>query len=147
VLPQGVGDFEICVVNADGTGLQQLTDSPGESKLPAWSPDGSTIAFVTNRDGWPSLPDYTPLGYDRGRFGDEEIYLMNADGSDQVNLTNNPREDDAFPAWSRSGQLIFSRYGCLMVMQADGSRLEQITPQSLCADGFPDWFRTVSDES
>lgn len=141
VLPQGVGDFEICVVNADGTGLKKLTDGPGESKLPAWSPDGSRIAFETNRNGWPTLPGYVPPGYGTDRFGDEEIYLMNADGSDPVNITNNPREDDSFPAWSRSGQLLFSRYGCLMVMHANGSGLAQITPQDLCASAFSDWFQ------
>jgi Tol biopolymer transport system component len=141
--PHGVGDFEICVVNADSTGLTKLTDGPGESGLPAWSPDGSKIAFVTNRNGWPTLPDYVPPGYDEDNFGDEEIYLMNADGSDPVNITNNPREDDMSPAWSRSGRVLFSRYGCLMVMDADGSGLIQITSPELCASAFADWFEAT----
>jgi Tol biopolymer transport system component len=141
VLPQGVGDFEICVVNADGTGLTQVTDAPGESKLPAWSPDGSTIAFQSNRHGWPTLPGYVPPAYEPDRFGEFEIYLMNSDGSDVVNLTNHPREDDTEPAWSRDGRLVFSRYGCLMVMTANGSGLMQLTPDGACADGFPDWYQ------
>ncbi|HKY53137.1 MAG TPA: hypothetical protein VJM08_02475, partial [Anaerolineales bacterium] len=115
-LSNGTGDFEICVVNLDGTELIQLTDTEGENKLPAWSPDGNKLAFQSNRDGWTTLPDYEPLGYDPRQFGDYEIYLMNIDGSDQINLTNNPREDDTFAAWSRDGYLVFSRYGCLMVM-------------------------------
>ena len=141
-LSNGTGDFEICVVNMDGTDLIQLTDTEGENKLAAWSPDGNKLAFQSNRDGWPTLPDYQPLGYDPGEFGDDEIYLMNIDGSGQTNLTNNPREDDEFPAWSRDGHLVFSRYGCLMVMNADGSGL---APIGLCEDGghFPDWYQPV----
>lgn len=144
VLPAGTGDFEICVVNADGTGLTQLTDAPGESKLPAWSADGARIAFQSNRNGWPTLPDDVPLGYDPGRFGDYDIYTMNVEGSEQMNLTNHPSEDDTFPAWSRDGYLIFSRYGCLMVMNADGSNVTQISTGS-CAGidsgEFPDWYQ------
>ena len=143
ILPQGAGDFEICVVNADGTGLVQLTDSPGTSKLPAWSPDGKFIAFQSDRNGWPTLPDYTPPGYDSESFGDKEIFVMAADGTNPVNLTNHPREDDSMPAWSRDGYLIFSRYGCLMVMTADGRNLVQITPD-VCAEDFPDWHQTGS---
>ena len=142
VLANGTGDFEICVVNVDGTGLIQLTDTRGENKLPAWSPDGNKLAFQTNRDGWPTLPDYVPLGYDPGQFGDEEVYLMNIDGSEQTNLTNNPREDDSFPGWSRDGYLVFSRYGCLMIVRGDGSGL---VPLGSCLEGghFPDWYQPV----
>jgi Tol biopolymer transport system component len=140
ILSNGTGDFEICTVNFDGSELVQLTDAPGQSKLPAWSPDGTKLAFETDRDGWPTLPEYEPLGYDPRDFGDPEIYIMNVDGSEPVNLTNYPREGDTFPAWSRDGHLIFSRYGCLMIMKGDGSDL---TPFDLCQnDGqFPDWYQ------
>jgi Tol biopolymer transport system component len=141
VLPEGVGDFEICVVNIDGTGLTQVTDAPGESKLPAWSPDGSKIAFQSNRHGWPSLPEYVPPAYEAGSFGEYDIYVMDIDGSHLANLTNNPREGDTEPAWSRDGRLIFTRYGCLMVMRADGSGLEQLLAGVECDDHFPDWYQ------
>ncbi|MBE3114579.1 MAG: PD40 domain-containing protein [Actinobacteria bacterium] len=48
---------------------------PGYFSLACFSPDGSNIAFVSDRDG------------------NGEIYIMNIDGSEQVNLTNNPAED------------------------------------------------------
>ena len=143
VLPIGVGDFEICVVNADGTRLKQLTDSPGISQLPDWSPDGKLIAFQSDRNGWSTRPGYTPPGYSPDRFGDMEVFVMKADGHNQVNLTNQPREDDSMPAWSRDGHLVFSRYGCLMVMTSDGRSLTQIT-NDVCADDFPDWYQPLS---
>ncbi len=68
-------------MDADGSGLTTLTDNPANDSFPAWSPDGSRIAFTSDRDG------------------NAEVYVMNADGSDLTRLTNNPAEDDA-PAWS-----------------------------------------------
>ena len=124
VLSGGTGDFEICVIRLDGTGLLQLTDAAGESKLPAWSSDGGWIAFQSNRDGWPTLPEFVPPGYDAERFGDFEVYRMLADGSEPQNLTDHAEEDDTFPAWSRHGDLVFSRYGCLMVIPGGGGEAD-----------------------
>lgn len=72
--------YEIYVMNADGSGVTRLTDNPVDSYNPAWSPDGSKIAFDSDRDG------------------NYEIYVMNADGSGQTRLTDNPA-DDYDPAW------------------------------------------------
>lgn len=70
--------------------------------------------------------------------------MRNVDRSGQVNISNNPREDDIFPAWSRDGYLIFSRYECLFVMNADGAGLIQISKDG-CAGRdsghFPDWYQ------
>ncbi|MGF7236100.1 MAG: TolB family protein, partial [Frankia sp.] len=62
----------ISVMNADGTGQQALTWSPGPDTDPAFSPDGRQIAFASRRTG------------------DREIYVMNADGTGQRRLTDNP---------------------------------------------------------
>ena len=139
-LPNGVGDFEICAMNADGSDQLQLSDDPGISGHPAWSPDGTFIAFMTTRDGWPTLPEYVPPGYEDGEFGDYEVYVMDADGGNPRNITANGRADEQFPTWSPDGDyVLFSRYGCLVVSTPDGSAEVQITEDGLCADGFPDW--------
>jgi Tol biopolymer transport system component len=138
-LSDGGGDFEVCVMNSDGSNQRQITDAPGISEYPAWSPDGRIIAFMTTREGWPTLPDYVPLGYDSEEFGEHEIFAMGANGEKPHNITRNGRESEEFPAWSPDGQqLIFTRYGCLVVSSRDGSASTQITGTA-CADGFPDW--------
>ena len=68
-------------MNADGTGLNNLTSNPASDISLAWSPDGAKIAFSTDRDG------------------NLEIYVMDAVGTGLVNLTNNPASDFS-PAWS-----------------------------------------------
>jgi TolB protein len=47
----GPNDFEIYVMNADGSGLRNLTREWGLDGLPVWSPDGQKIAFPSKRDG------------------------------------------------------------------------------------------------
>jgi TolB protein len=56
--------WEILVMNADGTEVDRLTDNDVDEGFPAWSPDGTRIAFSSNRDG------------------DAEIFVMNPDGGD-----------------------------------------------------------------
>ena len=54
-------NWDIYVVNVDGSGLQRLTDDDSDDGLPTWSPDGNAIAFVSNRGGtwaiWVMTPD------------------------------------------------------------------------------------------
>ena len=86
------GNFEIYVMDADGTKTTRLTNEAESDLQPDWSPDGNKIAFTSSRDG------------------NLEIYVMNADGTDQTRLTSNP-EIDSQPAWSPDGGQIafFSR--------------------------------------
>ena len=75
------GNFEIYIMDADGSNQRQLTDNDAEDFSPSFSPDGKKIAFQSNRDGnW-------------------EIYIMDADGSNQRRLTDNDAADTR-PAFS-----------------------------------------------
>src|SRR5213082_3058241 len=58
------GNNEIYVMDADGSHQTRLTNNPADDILPAWSPDGTKIAWSTNRPGGSNY----------------EIYVMNADG-------------------------------------------------------------------
>ncbi len=71
---------QICLINPDGSGLQQLT-SLGSNEDPAWSPNGRHLAFTSTR------------------MGPRDIFMMHADGTEQRRLTSNGR-DNYLPDWS-----------------------------------------------
>lgn len=82
-------DSEIYIMNADGTGIKRLTNSPGPDQTPVWSPDGSRIVFQSFRDG------------------NAELYSMTPEGDNLVNLTNHHSED-SHPKFSHDGlKIIF----------------------------------------
>lgn len=127
-------NWDIYVLRTDGTEVR-LTTQPGSDTLPAWSPDGSRLAFssspkadrgalldiwVMNADGSGLTrltdhpeddrrgvwsPDGTRLAYTATRAGNLEIHVMDADGGNHVNLTNHPAQDSQ-PAWSPDGTRI-----------------------------------------
>jgi TolB protein len=73
------------------------------------------------------------------RDGNREIYVMNADGSGQVNMTNNLADDES-PAWSADGaKIAFFRECDIYVMNADGSGQTNLTNDLLTCDGQPAW--------
>jgi Tol biopolymer transport system component len=88
------GAYDIFSIRADGTNLKRLTTAPGNDAHGAWSPDGEHIVFSSARLGFrdeSALYDASPQPY-------AEIFIMNADGSNQRALTDNKWEDGT-PAW------------------------------------------------
>ncbi|MGQ9599801.1 MAG: hypothetical protein ACUVWZ_10335 [Anaerolineae bacterium] len=126
------GDWDIWVINEDGTGLTNLTRHPGDDRYPAWSPDGEKIAFTSERSGDQDIwimnadgsnlvnltatpgrdrypmwsPDGRKLTFNTNRDGNQEIYIMNADGSDPTNLSRSPGSIEGLASWSPDGRKV-----------------------------------------
>jgi tol-pal system beta propeller repeat protein TolB len=113
----------IYVVDADGSNLTELTkfDSDIDYWNPVWSPEGKRIVYKV---------------FD-GENGD--IYTMNSDGSDQVNITSHSSWDESSPLWSKDGRYIFfvsDRSGDNEVyrMNSDGSDVINLTNSPQTSD-------------
>ena len=91
------GDFDIFTIRPDGTDLRRLTTAPGNDSHPAWSADGDHILFSSSRYGF---KDEAPLSDIPQAYG--ELFMMQADGSEQRPLTDN-RWEEGTPAWVPSG--------------------------------------------
>ena len=100
---------DIWVADADGSNPTQLTTHPAADRSPRWSPDGRRIAFASNRDG------------------DFEIFLMDADGGDQAQLTFNEGAQDRFPAWTADGtRIVYDKnFAEIYAVDADAARGER----------------------
>jgi Tol biopolymer transport system component len=112
---RGDGDWQIWSINADGTGKTQLTKvpaftpgGPGGNHMGAWSPDGTRIAFASDRRG------------------DFDLYVMNADGSDQRLILDGPVNQVPI-VWLPDGRIV-------------------ITDSSAGRD-LPDWYLIDEDGS
>jgi Tol biopolymer transport system component len=88
-------EFDIYTIRPDGTGLKRLTDSEGNDAHSFWSPDGSYILWSSSRFGF---KDESPLVILQPQPY-AELFIMNADGSNQRPLTDNHYEEGT-PAWS-----------------------------------------------
>lgn len=124
---------DIYVMAPDGSGLTNITNSPGADFAGSWSPDGTKIVFtsfrvspanaeiyvmdadggnptrLTTQTGVDQDPSWSPDGskvvFMSTRDGNNEIYTMNADGSNQTRVTNNT-DSDIEPEWSPDGSKI-----------------------------------------
>lgn len=120
---------EIYVINPDGTGLTRLTFNDYEERGPSWSSDGSRIVFMASVGTHPGTPGQ--------KF---EICVMNADGTNFVQLTDNSVFDGT-PTFSPDGQkIVFHRSPApqqMWMMNADGSGQMQLT--------FPPGFNNLAN--
>jgi Tol biopolymer transport system component len=120
---------DIALVNAITGEVRVLTDNgPIMDLYPTWSPDGRRLAFVSDREG------------------NDEIYIMSAEGKDIVNLTQCPADEYA-PAWSPSGQRIAflsdrgtDRRYKLYIVNADGVHPLLVNDEYLFASSRPAWL-------
>ena len=127
--------MDIFSANRDGSNLKQLTDAPGYDAEASYSPDGKRIVFCSLRNAYPksqlSPKDLKQLEVDPAYFG--EIYIMNADGSDQIQLTDSPGYDGG-PFFTPDGQHIVWRHftpdgseADIYTMRIDGSGVRRLT--------------------
>jgi TolB protein len=140
------GDLDIYTMNVDGTDVRKLTSTPGYDGGPWWSPDGTKIVYrAWHPPDSAGLADYRSLLAQRMvRPSRMELWVMNADGSDQRKITDLGGANFG-PSWTPDGRRIVfssnyknprSRNFELYLINLDGSGLEQITSHDEF-DGFP----------
>ena len=133
----------IYTMNADGKNLIKLT----RGSNPSWSPDGTKLVFS--------------FGLGRFRGDVTDIFIMDANGANRVNLTKGRHKQNSLPAWSPDGtEIAFASYRDenfeIYVMNADGKNLKNLTlhlDDDTCPTWSPDgrkiafWSRQVAGGS
>jgi RHS repeat-associated protein len=153
------GTPSIYVMNSNGSSQTRLTFSAAtiRDEQPAWSPDGVKLAFTSTRDSvvesWQETDDEGGVINRTLVRTNKEVYLMNADGSNQVRLTNSLGNDDS-PQWSNDGTKIVFRSererDCydpieqVWVMNIDGSNQVDLSNNGY-GDYSPNWQRITSN--
>ena len=127
--------MDIFSAHRDGSNLKRLTDAPGYDAEASYSPDGTRIVFCSLRDAYPkdqrSPKELKQLEVDPAYFG--EIYIMDADGSNQIRLTDSPGYDGG-PFFTPDGHHIVWRHftpdgsqADIYTMRIDGSNVRRLT--------------------
>ena len=133
-------NYGIYLIDPNGKHLRQLTDELKYDSEPAWAPDGKQITVRSYRD----LKQLPKDEIHRG-----EIYVMNADGTNSINLTQSVERADGVSSWSPNGQqIVFTSAeffnenilanSDIFVMDADGANPINLTNHD-ALDQTPDW--------
>jgi len=107
----------LSTANADGSGFVMVASFPPEPGPPAWSPDGTKIAYSANGD----------------------IFVMDADGSNKTNITNSAGANEFNPSWSVTGKIVYERTSQIWIMNADGSNQIQFAGITQPSPTEPAW--------
>jgi len=114
------GNTDIYVMDKDGRNVIRLTDSSSYDTMPAWSPDGKQLAFVSDREGFMSIyvmdaegnnpiqlahgkhPDWSPSGrylvYESDRYNNLDLFIIDLNQGKEIRLTKSPTYEKE-PAW------------------------------------------------
>lgn len=169
---------DVFVINVDGTGERQLTTDPRRDLAPDWSPDGSRIVFTSDRSGaeaiytmsaldgsdvrkltadplFAGIARYSPDGSQLafvdefcGTCGESDLWVMNADGSGQRQVTNSA-DNEIMAAWSKDGTRVVVDFARLtggtlgksdvaVVTVANGATVNLINTTGI-NEAHPDW--------
>jgi Tol biopolymer transport system component len=130
------GDYDLYVADLRTGSTEQLTDAPGDDGYPAWSPDGSTIAFTSERDDCAHAPADASCWRDPGGQPGEftDTWVMSSDGGGERRVTP---EFGRFVTWSPDGSSILVSGASLYVIRPDGTGRADVLAGS---GGIPDWI-------
>lgn len=163
------GSLNVCFSDLNGESKGCLLQDAYSNALPAWSSDGERVLFISNRDGgdWDvfvtevgsdadsvqltkndvhdSSPQFSPDGrfvtYASERLGNFDVYVADADGSNEIQLTFDGAED-VNPRWVGDDQIVFASIRTLdwelYLMKSDGSAVTRLTSE-IGLDKWPVW--------
>jgi Tol biopolymer transport system component len=120
---------DIWIADGDGSNPRQLTTHAANDTRPAFSNTGTQIVFASDRNS---------------TAGTSDLFLMDANGANQVAITNTPTIDENYPSWSPDGAAIaFSRDGDIYKVSPNGANLMRLTTSAI-TEFEPDWSPSSS---